>query len=154
MAALKIPTTYDPNLVLLADDEPEHLEWLIDYLVAKGLAVKIATNVQDAMDASEAAWYRMYIVDLNIPLGKWPPPADPVFLSYPGLSIIQSVRSQGNGGTRVIAYSAHSNSQIESEIGNLYTDYVAKGRPQQLKDRINELLSRPDTTAITLRKRD
>lgn len=139
MAPLKIPKK-SLHSVLLADDEPEHLEWLVDYLKAKGLAVHIATNVEEAMKAGEEAWYWAYIVDLNIPLGNWPAPSNSTFQSYPGLTIIQSIRSQGNNGARVIAYSAHSNSVIEAEIKRLYTDYVAKGRPQQLKDRINELL--------------
>jgi CheY-like chemotaxis protein len=139
MANLNIPTKSIES-VLLADDEPEHLEWLVDYLQAKGLAVRIAINVEEAMKASEEAWYRAYIVDLNIPWGNWPVSINPVFDSYPGFAIIQAVRSQGNNGLKVIAYSAHSNTLIEAEIKSLYTDYVAKGRPQQLKDRINDLL--------------
>lgn len=152
MAALDIPTTYNDKSVLIADDEPEHLEWLVDFLNSLGLTVTIALNVEEAMAASEKVWHRIYIIDLNIPLGGWPEPANSIFLNYPGFAIIQGIRSQGNDGRRVIAYSAHSNEQITGEMKRLYTDYIAKGRPIQLKERLHELLAEPDQTAATLKR--
>ncbi len=150
MAALDIPTTYSDKSVLIADDEPEHLEWLVDFLNSLGLTVSIAVNVEEAMAASQKVWHRIYIIDLNIPLGRWPEPTNAMFLNYPGFAIIQAIRSQGNDGRRVIAYSAHSNELITGEMKRLYTDYIAKGRPIQLKERLQELLAEPDQTAATL----
>lgn len=150
MAALSIPTVYKDKAVLIADDEPEHLEWLVDFLESLGLTVTLALNVEEAMVASQKTWYRIYVVDLNLPLGGWPEPNSSVFSSYPGFTIIQGIRSQGNDGRRVIAYSAHSNDQIAAEMKRLYTDYIAKGRPIQLKERIRELLAEPDQTAATV----
>ena len=150
MGALDIPSIYKDKAVLIADDEPEHLEWLVDFLKSIGLTVTLALNVEEAMAASQKTWYRIYIIDLNIPLGGWPEPSTSIFSKYPGFAIIQGIRSQGNDGRRVIAYSAHSNEQITSEMKRLYTDYIAKGRPLQLKERLRELLTQPDQTVATL----
>lgn len=150
METLAIPSEYDEKTVLIADDEPEHLEWFVDFVENLGLKVVIAVNVEQAMAACQKSWYRIYVIDLNIPLGGWPQSARAMFASYPGFSIIQAIRSQGNDGRRVIAYSAHSNEQINAEMKRLYTDYIAKGRPIQLKDRVRELLAQPDQTAATL----
>jgi CheY-like chemotaxis protein len=153
MGTIKIPATYDTNSVLLADDEPEHLEWLVEYLEAKGKNVTIATNVREALEISETRWFRVYIVDLNIPLGGWPESTRAMYINYPGLAIIEAIRSQGNDGRRVIAYSAHLNDSINSEMRRLYTDYLAKGRPIQLKERLQELWQLPDLTAASLERR-
>jgi CheY-like chemotaxis protein len=152
MGTLAIPVQYNEKAVLLADDEPEHLDWLVDFLASLGLTVTVATNVEKAMAACQGLWYRLYVVDLNIPLGNWPQPTSDIFNQYPGFEIIKALRSQGNDGRRVIAYSAHSNEQITADIHRLYTDYVMKGRPIQLKDRIRDLLAQPDMTATALER--
>lgn len=153
MEPLAIPRTYQEKGVLIADDEPEHLEWLVDFLESLGFKVTIATDVETAMGACQRSWYRIYVIDLNIPLGGWPEPTKSIFSNYPGFTIIQGIRSQGNDGRRVIAYSAHTNDQINTEMGRLYTDFVAKGRPLQLKERIRELLGQPDMTTAALARK-
>lgn len=150
MGALTIPSAYDQRTMLIVDDEPEHLEWLVDFAESLGLKVTIAVNVKQAMQVCNTSWFRIYVIDLNIPLGGWPEQSNRMFANYPGFAIIQAIRSQGNDGRRVIAYSAHSNEQIIAEMKRLYTDFLAKGRPIQLKDRIREVLTQPDQTASTL----
>lgn len=152
MGALAIPVTYDEKSVLLADDEPEYLDWLIDFLKSIGLKVTVAVNVEQAMAACEKKWYRIYIIDLNIPLGRWPQPTNATFAHYCGFSIIQAIRSQGNDGRRVIAYSAHTNPEINAEMKRLYTDFIEKDHAIQLKDRLRELLTQPDQTAAALKR--
>lgn len=152
MGALAIPVVYDEKTVLLADDEPEYLDWLIDFLESLGLKVTVAVNVGQAMAACEKAWFRIYIIDLNIPLGGWPEPTNATFSHYCGLSIIQAIRSQGNDGRRVIAYSAHTNAEINAEMRRLYTDFIEKDHAIQLKDRLRELLEQPDQTAAALKR--
>jgi len=145
MANLKVPKSYDKDHMLIADDEPEHLIWLVDYLKAKGFDVTMATSVSEAMEAIGNIRYRAYIVDLNIPLGGWVPhPAPPsqTYDNYQGLYIIRAARTQGNAGARVIAYSAHYNQQIADEIRQLYCEYLVKGRARELKAEIDQLLSR------------
>lgn len=53
MANLAIPTSYDEKQILVADDEREHVEFLLDYLTAKGFRVTFAENARDALAASE-----------------------------------------------------------------------------------------------------
>lgn len=143
MATIGIPQRYDTAAVLLADDEPEHLEWLVDYLQTKGCRTTIVTNVRDAINAAQQQTYRTYIIDLNIPLGEWKPSfqqSGAAYEDYHGLYIIKLVRSQGIEGRRVIAYSAHHNEVIVSAMTRLYCRYLVKGRPRELKVEIDALL--------------
>jgi CheY-like chemotaxis protein len=142
MVNLAIPTSYDEKQILVADDEREHVEFLLDYLAAKGFRITFAENARDALAASEKVRYRAYFIDLNIPFANpaLDPRTNPTFTEYPGLLIIQAVRSQGNSGARVVAYSAHYNDQISSEIERLYCKYIVKGRAKDLKDAIDEIL--------------
>jgi len=149
MATLKVPRSYSASRILLVDDEPEHLDWLVDYLKAKGYETTITTSVRDSINAIEKTTYRAYLVDLNIPFGGWTPTVDvtaPAYADYHGLYVLKLVRSQGNAGPRVVAYSAHSNEQILAEIKRLYCKYVLKGRPRELKEEIEKLLSRDPKT--------
>lgn len=140
MGPLKIPREKSNDSVLLVDDEPEHLDWLVSFLEAQGLSVCVATNVEEAMREAEKKYHWVYIIDLNIPWGGWVISKNLAYENYPGLAIIEAVRTQGNVGSKVIAYSAHINTVIDSEIKRLYSEYIAKGRPIQLKDRLHALL--------------
>jgi CheY-like chemotaxis protein len=146
MGTLKLPNKYDPTRLLLVDDEPEYIYWLIDYIKAKGLEVTLATNVAEAIAAADETQFRGYIIDLNIPIGAWKPAfsvPEELYEKYKGFYAIKYVRTQGNIGKNVIAYSAHYNGEIKSEIGTLYCDYIAKGRAEEFKTGINEILTCP-----------
>src|ERR1051326_4871217 len=108
---MKIPTVYDEKKILLVDDEPEHLDWLVDYIDSKGFKTTIVTNVKEAIEAAERVSYRAFIIDLNIPFGGWTPPNNfqvgATYDEYHGLHILKFVRTQGNAGVRVLAYLAH-----------------------------------------------
>jgi len=133
---------YKEKSVLLIDDEPEYVQWLYDYLVAKGFEVDMAESVGDALKFADATGYRLYLVDLNIPAGAWtsPSPMPEIYSQYKGLNVIRYVRSQGNSGVRVVAYSAHENAEIHAAIDNLYCNYVVKGRARDIKAEIETVL--------------
>lgn len=155
MAAIRLPNQYQASKVLLADDEPEHSDWLIDYLEAKGFQTVIATNVRDTIEAIEREAFRIYLIDLNIPLGGWAPTVSQVgstYGEYHGLYILKLVRSQGSPGSHVIAYSAHENEPIRAEIRRLYCRYVVKGRPREFKREIDDLLNRPPPKQLPIVK--
>jgi CheY-like chemotaxis protein len=155
MGTVRIPSKFDKDVVLLADDEPEHLDWLIDYLSAKGLQTIVATTVKDAIEQVEKGAYRAYLIDLNIPLGGWIPTVtvgSQTYDDYHGLYVLKLVRSQGNPGNRVIAYSAHQNEPIIASIRRLYCGYIVKGKPRELKDEIENLLKRPPKSPFRARK--
>jgi CheY-like chemotaxis protein len=146
MANITLPTILLADTVLVIDDEPEHIQWLLDFIQSRGLKTQIATTVKEAIDFVEKYQFRGYIVDLNIPMGGWAPvfaSPGPVYDKYMGFYVIKYVRTQGNKGRNVMAYSAHSNEQIISETDNLYCESTTKGRAKDLKDSINALLSFP-----------
>lgn len=133
---------YKENSVLIIDDEPEYLDWLHDYLNSKGLSVEIAESVGDAVRLANAATYRLYLVDLNIPAGNWvnPKGAPELYSQYKGFHVIRYVRNQTQSGRRVIAYSAHENVDIHAAVKNLYCQYVVKGRARDIKMEIEAVL--------------
>lgn len=61
---------YLENEILLADDEPIYLGFLIDYLKSKKYEVKLAETADDAITAASTNDYRAYVVDLNIPASE------------------------------------------------------------------------------------
>lgn len=139
---MTVPKTYDSQRVLIVDDEIEHLQFFVDYMRTKGLTVDTAVNAGEALKKSEDLKYRAYFIDLNIPLGDTTLPLDAPasYYSYKGLYVIQRIRSQGNSGIRVVAYSAHYNDEIQSEMSRLYSTYIVKGRVRDLKDTVAEIL--------------
>lgn len=146
MATINLPTKLNDKTILIVDDEPEHIEWLVDYIHAKGLKTLLVNNVSEAISAADSAQFRAYIVDLNIPMGSWTPtfpiPNDS-YHKYKGLQVIKYIRTQGNKGRNVVAYSAHINELINSEIKLLYCEYIAKGRAREFKLGVEDILKSP-----------
>ncbi|MDF3865387.1 response regulator [Pseudomonas denitrificans (nom. rej.)] len=140
---------YKEKSVLLVDDEPEYVQWLYDYLVAKGFDVDMAESVAEALKLADATNYRLYLVDLNIPDGSWKSPSEmpEIYAQYKGLNVIRYVRSQGNAGRRVVAYSAHENDEIHAAIKTLYCQYVVKGRAKDLKMELESVLQHDPQTS-------
>jgi len=145
MAPINLPSSLHSDTILVVDDEPEHIEWLIDYIEARGLKTIVVNNVSQAIAAASSSQFRGYIVDLNIPMGDWVPtfaiPND-TYEKYRGLLVIKYVRTQGNKGRNVIAYSAHINDLINAEIKVLYSEYIAKGRAKEFKIGVEEMLTK------------
>jgi len=137
-----ISREYKESTVLIVDDEPEYLAWLCDYLAKKGFEVEIAESVAEAVQLADAADYRLYLVDLNIPAGNWHPPASlpEIYSQYKGFNVIRYLRNQTQAGRRVVAYSAHENDDIHAAINNLYCQYVIKGRAKDIKLEIDSVL--------------
>lgn len=113
---------------------------------SKNLKTIVANNVAEAIEAVNKSQFRGYIIDLNIPMGGWQPAfkaPNAVYDKYMGFYVIKYVRTQGNKGKNVMAYSAHQNDQIVSEISTLYCEYIAKGRAKEFKLGVEEILSQP-----------
>ncbi|MFV3403274.1 response regulator [Pseudomonas sp. NY15463] len=139
-----IPTKTSNNEIFILDDEPEHIEWLVEYLEAKGLSVTLATNAEEAIELVNINFYKGYILDLNIPLGTWQPnmqKTNTTYEKYKGLYIAKYIRSQGVASRNVIAYSAHTNTEIKTEADLLYIEFVAKGRAYEFKQAIKSMIS-------------
>jgi len=106
-----------PTDVLLVDDEPEFLDWVAEYLEAKGLIVRYATTLPAALAAISESKYRLILVDMNIPALDGVTPAlkarTPLVDTYPGLAVAIVARNNGYGAHAVIAYTVHDDDAAE-----------------------------------------
>lgn len=146
MATINLPQTLLPTTILIVDDEPEHIQWLLDYIEAKGMKTQLACSVGEAVAFAEKNQYRGYIVDLNIPMGNWTSifnKSSDVYEKYKGFLVVKYVRTQGVLGQNVTAYSAHYNEQITGEAKTLYCEYTAKGRVKEFKAEVEKLINTP-----------
>lgn len=146
MGPIILPKKTNNETILVVDDEPEHIEWLIDYIDNNKLHTLVANNVAEAIEAVNEFKFLGYIVDLNIPMGGWQsvfPAPSPTYDKYMGFYVLKYVRTQGNDGKKVMAYSAHNNEQISSEIRTLYCQYIAKGRVKEFKFGVKGILGLP-----------
>lgn len=134
----------DNGRFLIVDDEREHVDFLIDYLVAKKINVDFASNAGEASAYIDKKKYLGYIIDLNIPRGDYVDerPLSDIQSNYVGLRVAQDVRTQGAPGRHVIAYSAHENDLIQAAVNSLYCEYIVKGRVMDLKKHIDYICSR------------
>ncbi|MBY4727393.1 MULTISPECIES: response regulator [Burkholderia] len=146
MATVKLPKTYLADTFLIVDDEPEHIEWLYNFILGKSIKIDIAHNVEEAINLASEYQYRAYIVDLNIPMGNWTPNlfgVNDVYEKYKGFYVLKYIRSQGNLGRNVSAYSSHHNQQIIAETKQLYCGYSSKDKVQEFKREILNIISTP-----------
>jgi CheY-like chemotaxis protein len=146
MATINLPKVLLSTTILVVDDEPEHIQWLLDFIEGKGMKTQVACSVNDAVAAASENQYRGYIVDLNIPMGAWVPTfqiSNGIYEKYKGFYVLKYVRTQGNLGTNVTAYSAHYNEQILAEAKNLYCEYTTKGRVKDFKVEVGKLINTP-----------
>ncbi len=133
-----------PKTVLLVDDEPYHLEWVVEFLKATGYQVEFATKVEVALEHLQKHRFRTVIVDLTIPKGGAELPraaTDPVYKKYPGLTVAEYARQRGHLGRQVILYSVHDDDAVRAEAARLGATYLMKGRPRQFKLELEDVLS-------------
>jgi DNA-binding NtrC family response regulator len=132
--------------VMIVDDEPYYLDWLIEFFEVHGYAVVIAENVTEACKATENEIFKMVIVDLNVPAGSEMKQAimesDPIIQRFPGLFVAQYARDLGHWDDQVIIYSVHMGEAITERSKQLYCTYLPKGRPDVLKEAILAALKR------------
>lgn len=135
---------YDSRCFLVVDDEYEHIEFLPDFLRAKGFQVDVASDAGKALEYADRKKYLGYFIDLNIPVGEYQSNRElkGIEKDYVGLRVIQDIRTQGNAGERVVAYSAHENDAIKAAIGRLYCQYIVKGRVRDIKDAVKAIIAR------------
>lgn len=132
------------DTILIADDEPYNLQWVVEFLESLGYKTKIAESVDDAIREIKQTTYRAVIADLSIPL--LPPQsllegADPLYKRYPGLLVAASARSYGHTDRQVIVYSVHNDPMVKFEADRLRVTYLLKGRPRTMKEELRDVLS-------------
>lgn len=130
--------------IFIADDEPIYLGFLIDYLSSQNYQIKLTETADDAISVAAANDYRAYVVDLNIPASnalKATASKKDLEESFPGISIARAILTSGVSPRKVLIYSVHLTDALHAEIGRLGVEYVQKGRPRNIKDALNRILS-------------
>jgi CheY-like chemotaxis protein len=122
---------------LIVDDEPEYLEWLSEYLRAKGFYCDYAPNLNEAHAKLSANRYQLVVVDLTIPVIGGPESVldqqEPVFREFPGLMAARFARNRGQSPGSVIVYSVHRDARVAQIADGLGIRYRLKGRPRDFK---------------------
>ncbi len=138
-------TTTKPDTIILIDDEPYHVLWMVDYLESKNYKVIRANYLNIALDYIESEIYRTLIIDLNIPVV---PPYDKAladrggaYARYPGLFLAERARNRGYRDRQVVIYSVHRDAEVSEEVRKIGATYILKGRPHMIKDEIDNILS-------------
>jgi CheY-like chemotaxis protein len=132
--------------VLVLDDEPHLMDWLVEYLQAKGYATTFATDVAEAMAALKSgATFRMMILDLNVPApGEYSEllrSRGSTYESYHGLYVAEQARNMGYRGRQVIVYSVHDVQTVRLITDRIGATYITKGRPRSFKAELDQVLS-------------
>lgn len=134
--------------VLLIDDEPHALAWLVEYLEAQGHSVVVVSGFSEGLKVigAKPLAYDFLSIDLTMPVlageqslftGQ---PA--LYSQFPGLYLARAARNAGYGSSRVIVYSVHDRDEIDTEARRIGVDYAVKGRPRDFKDILKRSLSR------------
>src|SRR6266550_287323 len=99
------------NTVLILDDEPQYLDWLMDYLRSKNYRIEVAKTLADAIRLLTSTKYRLVILDLAVPVRPdWKVrlrAEGPTYDAYPGLFAAEEARNRGHRGRQVVVYSVH-----------------------------------------------
>lgn len=138
-------TTTKPDTIILIDDEPYHVLWMVDYLESKGYKVIRANYLNTALDYIESEIYRALIIDLNIPVvapyDKALADRGGAYARYPGLFLAERARNRGYRDRQVVIYSVHRDAEVSEEASKIGATYILKGRPQMIKGEIDDVLS-------------
>jgi len=131
--------------VLIMDDEPHVLDWLVEYLEAKGYEVNIVANVDEAIDALDHSSFRVAIFDLNVPAServlKKLEERGSVHSKYRGLYAAEYARTKGLRGKQVVVYSVHDSTEVERKCQTIGVQYLIKARPREFKNALDDILS-------------
>jgi len=132
------------DTILLADDEPYHLQFFVDFLESLKYKTVVADNVDNSILRLQESRFRAVIADLSIPLLS-PQPLlrgrDALFQQYPGLLVADYARNHNHTGRQVVVYSVHDDPMVRALATKLGFTCLLKGRPRILKEEIKSVLS-------------
>jgi len=141
-----VQKTRSPKTVLLVDDQPEFLQWVIEFLERLGFKVHTVKTYPEAVEALRPTDHELILVDMEIPARNALPPdmvkRAPLVEKYPGIGVAIRARTVGYGANKVIGYTVHDDDAAAKELEKLGCRYVLKGRPGEFKDLMRELTGR------------
>jgi DNA-binding NarL/FixJ family response regulator len=118
--------------------------WWIFWSMAD-LKVRIASNLGEALLLIQEEIFRALIIDLNIPVDDLHKQAllerGSVYAKYPGLFAVQRARNKGYRDRQVVIYSVHKDQAVAEEARKLGATYILKGRPKEIKEEIQSIIS-------------
>jgi CheY-like chemotaxis protein len=131
--------------ILIMDDEPHILDWLVEYLEAKNYKTKMVVNVGEAIEALNDVRYRVVILDLNVPApgeyGEKLGNKGGLYEEYRGLYVAEYARTKGHRGRQVVVYSVHDSDPVSAICEKIGVEYLIKGRPRDFKRELDQILS-------------
>ena len=133
------------KMVLIMDDEPHVLDWLIEYVEAAGYDVKTVTNLDEAIKILDEFIFRVAIFDLNVPVSDTLKikleEKGAIYTKYRGLYAAEYARTKGHRGKQVIVYSVHDSEEVQKKCNIVDIQYLIKARPREFKKELNNILS-------------
>lgn len=142
--------TTESTKVVVLDDELFNIEWLLDFLTAQGYETIPSSSAGEAIKIVSEEIFRALILDLNVPispdLAEAAGKLGSVYRKYPGLFVAWTARNAGYRDRQIIIYSVHRDVEVAEEASRLGITYILKGRPAELKNEINAVLSFDPTT--------
>jgi CheY-like chemotaxis protein len=129
---------------LIIDDEPEHLQWILDYFESQEIDSQTATNLKSAIVLLEKNEFDLILLDMNIPSEGVPANimANTDSKKYAGLAMAGFLSKQGYRPHEVIGYTVHDDDAIENELRKFNYRYVLKGRPETFISVISKSFAR------------
>lgn len=137
--------------VLVIDDEPWELEWLLEFLTVEGHVPEAVASIEDALPKvmERPLVYDLITVDLSMPLPRsqqaQASSQGALYEQFPGLFVALMARNSGYTRGEIIAYSVHDKPEIEAEASRIGVRYCVKGRPRELKAQIKKFMEHLDT---------
>lgn len=133
------------DTVLVVDDEPLLAGWVFDFIAAKKFKSESSTSVRDAVEKLNRANYGVILVDLHLPLGEENEftvkgEESQVYKDFPGMMVAKTALFLSTPGDRIIIYSVFQTEAIAKEIFQLRCACINKGRAEQMKDALKNLL--------------
>jgi CheY-like chemotaxis protein len=129
---------------LIIDDEPEYLQWVMEFLNSLSIRTEFARTLPEGLAAIDRRRHRVVLVDLEVPapgaseqLAK---AHNPVIAKYAGLAAAIHARNRGYRAQEVIVYSVHDDDAAEAELKKLGCRYLLKGRPEELKAALRRVI--------------
>lgn len=132
-------------IAILVDDELHNMMWMADWLESIGIDVQLAREAGEAISLIDEGKYRLLVLDLNIPLFEPHEQAarelGATYIKYPGLFVAKYARTSGYRNRQVILYTVHKDPEVSAEAERLGCTYILKGRPREIKEEIQRVLS-------------
>ncbi len=139
------------DTVMILDDEPQHQQWLVEFIESKNYRVESAMNLEQAEALLRQNKYRFVVIDLNVPAqgssARVLMNEGALARRYPGIVAAQLARNLGYRNRQVVLYSVHNSDEVRKEAARIGVRYILKGRPKEFKEEVESILQRDPSSS-------